>query len=281
MNKVYKYSIIRFQPLPYTGEFGNIGILAFDETEKKIGFRLARRRFARLKDFFGEQAYFSYAAAIDHLRMELSNLIDGDGFRSMREPDKTFDYLTRRHESTLIFSETRRLVSPESLDVVIDDLFSVLVMRQRQDSHDLSLVREIRQRLVARGIKGFRTIRLEDPIVPITFPLANQFDDIKAIHPIVFSQKTPLGVFDHGVLWKKRLQYHLENKKLTEKSVLIAIDYMDQELAKSMRGAVSEAISEISSLPFDVVTTRSNEEFERKIFDFAEKVSDGRRRLFH
>ncbi len=281
MNKVYKYSIIRFQPLPYTGEFANIGILAFDETDKKLGFQLARKRFARLKDFFGEQAYFSYAAAIDHLRMELSNLIDGDGFRSMREPSKTFDYLTRRHESTVIFSETRRLVSPESLDVVIDDLFSVLVMRQRQDSHDLSLVREIRQRLVARGIKGFKTIRLEDPIVPITFPLANQFDDIKAIHPVVFSQKTPLGIFDHGVLWKKRLQYHLENNNLTEKSVLIAIDDMGEEIGTSMRGAVSEAISEISSLPFDVVTTSNNENFERKIFEFAERINYRMRNLYH
>lgn len=281
MNKVYKYSIIRFQPLPYTGEFANIGILIFDETDKELGYRLARKRFARLKDFFGEQAYFSYAAAIDHLRMELTNLIDGDGFRSMREPGKTFDYLTRRNESTLIFSETRRLVSAESLDVVVDDLFSVLVMRQRQDSHDLSLVREIRQRLVARGIRGFKTIRLEDPIVPITLPLANNFADIKAIHPVVFSQKTPLGVFDHGVLWKKRLQYHLENNNLTEKSVLIAIDDMGDEIGGSMRGAVSEAISEISSLPFDVVTTSNNQNFERKIFDFAEKVNFMGRNLFH
>lgn len=281
MNKVYKYSIIRFQPLPYTGEFANIGILIFDETDKKLDYRLARKRFARLKDFFGEQAYFSYAAAIDHLRMELTNLIDGDGFRSMREPGKTFDYLTRQNESALIFSETRRLVSAESLDVVIDDLFSVLVMRQRQDSHDLSLVREIRQRLVARGIRGFKTIRLEDPIVPITLPLANNIADIKAIHPVVFSQKTPLGVFDHGVLWKKRLQYHLENNNLAEKSVLIAIDDMGDEIGGSMRGAVSEAISEISSLPFDVVTTSNNQNFERKIFDFAEKVNFIGRNLFH
>ena len=270
MNTIYHYSIIRFQPFADLGEFANIGILALDAVNQGLGFRLARKRFRRLREFFGDDAYRAYIAAIEYLRIELAHLAAGDGFWSNWEPKRAFSHLTRRHESSIIFGEVRTLMSPDSIDGVVDELFSRLVMRQRQEGHELDLIRGIRRELLAHGIRNFRAIRMEDPVVPVTFPLAHRNGELKAIHPLVFTQKTPLAVFDHGALWKRRLNYLLEHHRIRENSILLAVDAPNDNSGSSIRSAYNEAMTEIGSLPFETVIAEVNGQVNHRIVEFAE-----------
>lgn len=257
-------------PFADVGEFANIGIVALDSRNEVLQFRLARARFRRLREFFGEDAYRAYGAAIEHLRLELDSLTTGDGFWANWHPDKAFFHLTRRHESSIIFSEVRSLLSKDRIDDVVDALFTRLIERQRQEAHDLGLIKDIRHELVANGIKGFRAIRVADDVVPVTFPLAHRNGTLNAIQPLVFTQKTPLAVFDHGAMWKRRLSYLLDREKISEKSVILAIDPPSEGAGKPLQSAYNEAMNEIESLPFEAVTAEIDGRINQRILEFAE-----------
>lgn len=270
MSTIYQYSIIRFLPFADVGEFANIGIVALDSQNKALQFRLARQRFRRLREFFGEDAYRAYGAAIEYLRLELASLTAGAGLWTSWQPERAFSHLTRRHESSIVFSEVRTLLSKDNISDVVDALFTRLIERQRQEAHDLDLIKDIRHELVANGIKGFRAIRVVDDVVPVTFPLAHRNGELNAIQPMVFTQKTPLAVFDHGTMWKRRLKYLLDHRKISDKSVLLAVDPPAVDASTSLLSAYKEAMNEIGSLPFEVVTAEVSGRINHRIIEFAE-----------
>lgn len=272
MSTIYRYSIIRFLPFADLGEFANIGIVALDSQNKILQFRLARARFRRLREFFGDEAYRAYGAAIEHLRLELASLTASAGFWANWEPDRAFSHLTRRHESSIVFSEVRTLLSSDGIDDVVDGLFNRLIERQRQEAHDLDLIKDIRHELVANGIRGFRAIRVKDDVVPVTFPLAHRNSKLNAIQPMVFSQKTPLAVFDHGAMWRRRLAYLLDRGKIGDRSVLLAIDPPAADASGAIKSAYTEAMKEINLLPFEVVDAEVSGRINHKIIEFAKSA---------
>lgn len=281
MSAIYQYSIIRFRPFADLGEFANIGVVVLDSQNEILKFRLARARFRRLREFFGDDAYRAYAAAIEHLRLELDSLTKGDGFWQNWEPERAFAHLTRSQESSIIFSEIRTVLSRDPVDDVVDLLFNRLIERQRQEDHDLDLIKDIRHELLTNGIRAFRAIRVVDDVVPVTFPLAHRSETLSAIQPMVFSQKTPLAVFDHGAMWKRRLAYLLDQKKIADHSVILAVDPPTNDAGRSLLGAYDEAMKEFESLPFQIVDAKVNGQINHKIIDFAEAVVPSRYSLFN
>ncbi len=276
MSAIYQYSIIRFLPFADLGEFANIGIIALDRANKVLQFRLARPKFRRLREFFGDDAYRAYGAAIEHLRTELDALTTSDGFWTNWEPERAFAHLTRRHETSIVFSDVRTLLSQDRIDDVVDKLFQRLVQRQRQEGHDLNLIKDIRHELVTNGIRGFRAIRVADDVVPVTFPLAHRNGTLNAIQPMVFSQKSPLAVFDHGAMWKRRLAYLLDRGKIGDRSVLLAIDPPAVDAGSSLQSAYLEAMIEIRSLPFEAITAEVDGRINHRIVEFAEAAAPPR-----
>lgn len=281
MSTIYQYSIIRFLPSADVGEFANIGIVAFDSQNRNLDYRLARTRFRRLREFFGEESYRAYSAAIEHLRLELDSLTNRDGLWATWEPETAFTYLTRRHESSIIFSEVRTLLSKDRIEDVVDTLFIRLIERQRQESHDLDLIKDIRHELVANGIKGFRAIRVADEVVPVTFPLAHRNATLNAIQPLVFTQKSPLAVFDHGAMWRRRLAYLLDKREISDRSVLLAIDPPPVDASRSLHSAFGEALNEIKMLPFELVAAEVKGKVNKKILEFAQSTIPLRHSLFN
>lgn len=281
MSAIYQYSIIRFLPFADLGEFANIGIVALDSQNKILEFRLARAKFRRLREFFGEDAYRAYGTAIEHLRLELAYFTKSGEFWANWKPERAFSHLTRKHESSIIFSEVRTLLSKDHIGDVVDMLFARLIERQRQEAHDLDLIKDIRHELAANGIKGFRAIRVVDDVVPVTFPLAHRNGKLNAIQPMVFTQKTPLAVFDHGAMWKRRLTYLLDRGKIEDKSVLLAIDPPVADASSSIQSAYKEALNEIKSLPFEAVTAEIGGRINHRIIEFAEAAVPPRHSLFN
>lgn len=281
MSAIYQYSIIRFLPFTDLGEFANIGIIALDNQNKILKFKLARARFRRLREFFGEDAYRAYGAAIEHLRLELSSITTADRFWANWEPEKAFHHLTRSHESSIVFSDVRTMLSKDHISDVVDTLFTRLIERQRQEAHDLDLIKDIRHELVVNGIRGFRAIRVADDVVPVTFPLAHRNGTLNAIQPMVFTQKTPLAVFDHGAMWKRRLAYLLNQRKIENKSVLLVIDPPASDASSSLQSAYAEAMKEIKLLPFEAVTAEVGGQINHKIVEFAEAAVPTRHPFLH
>lgn len=281
MKTAFRYSIIRFQPFADLGEFANIGVLAIAPESGRLEFKLARKRFGRLHDFFGDEAYRAYGSAVDHLRDQLGRYT---GPRNMFAPDsanRLFDYLTRPHESSIVFSDPRAVYVDRDLMSLVDVLFARLVMRQRQEAPELNLIGDIRQALRRHGISSFRAIRVEDDVVPVTFPLAHENGEFRAIHPLVFTQKTPLAVFDHGTMWKKRLGYLLARGKINAGAVLLAIEPPQDVEGSALFSAYEEAIDDLAQLPFESVKGEFAGVVNDRIIQFAAESLPAHRGLFN
>lgn len=277
MSEIFRYSIVRFQPFADLGEFANIGVLAINAHTGEAAFRLARKRFARLHDFFGDDAYRAYAPAIEYLRAELARIEVLGNLGGGREALALFDHTTRVHESTIIFSEVRVVMASSGITSLVENLFARLVMRQLQEGNELNLIGGIRSALRHNGIKNFKVIRLDDDIVPVTFPIARKNGRLKAIHPLAFTQKTPLAVFDHGALWKKRLGYLLDHNKIDDDSVLLVVEKPEGDVPEAIHSAYEEAMKEISALPFDRVAGEVDGHINQRIIDFAASASRDQR----
>ncbi|GLV21968.1 hypothetical protein TomMM35A_18210 [Sphingobium sp. TomMM35A] len=278
MTTVFRYSIVRFQPFADLGEFANIGVLAINPQNGQAAFKLARKRFARLHDFFGDDAYRAYAPAIEYLRAEFGRLEILGRLGQEKEALMMFDHLTRRHESTITFSEVRAVMSATGIDNVVENLFARLVMRQLQEGNDLTLIGEIKHVLRLEGIKGFKAIRIDDEVLPVMFPLAHMNGDFSAIHPLSFTQKTPMAVFDHGALWRKRLGYLLNRGKIGEDAVLLAVEEPERDAAEDVQMAYNEAMRELSDLPFERVIGEQHGKINHRIIEFAEAATHKRYR---
>ncbi|CAH0355342.1 DUF3037 domain-containing protein [Sphingobium sp. CECT 9361] len=281
MKEVYRYSIIRFQPFADLGEFANVGVVAISPSHGAAAFKIARKRFGRLHDFFGDDAYRAYGPAVDYLREELGRLVMYGGLGASREAIQIFNHLTREHESTLVFSEVRTVLFEAGIDELVRSLFARLVMRQLQEANDLTLITEIRQALRENGIRSFKAIRLDDDVVPVKFPIANDDGRLRAIHPLAFNQKTPLAVFDHGSLWRKRLSYLLNQNKIDEGAVLLAVEPPENGASRSIQHAFNEAMGEIQSLPFEQVEGQIHGQVNPRIIQFADAVISRRSPLFN
>lgn len=256
MKGIYRYSIIRFRPFAETGEFANIGIIVFDLTSGQARFRLARKRFARIGHFFDQETHRAYSNAVEGLRIELPRLIEYVPETFSRSAIDQFSDLFGSRESSILFSTPRVIKSSSGLDNVADDLFDRFVKRDFDKAIDPEsvLAKDIRRALHRLGIKHFKSLKIHDEIVPISFPLGHRGHKTAAIKPLAFRHKSPLHVVDYGAHWKRRLSYHLENKNLEPDSVFLAVEGPSDNSDDQFYDAFQLALDELRELPFEVKT---------------------------
>jgi len=273
MTGLYRYSIIRFRPFAETGEFANIGVIVTEIGTGRSAFRLAAKRFGRVKHFFDDLAYDSYRYANGFIRKELERVVkELPLLRSNSDDYYQADFIKER-ESSVIFSKPRIIKSHEDLEEVTDSLYGRYIGRNFAASENVeaALTRDLRANLKERGITHFKSLRLDDEVVPVILPLAYRSDHIYAIKPMAFSQKTPLSVFDHGASWKNRFEYLLDKNKLISGSVLLAL-----EPPMANDSAFQEAYhlvrNELDQLPFDIVVADHSNNMLDSVARFAAKV---------
>lgn len=270
MSMVVRYSIIRFRPFAETGEFANFGVIALRLSDGDMRFKLAPRRFPRVKGFFDDNAYKAYEDAVKIMELELSRLTDFlpriPNFKGV----DAFNELVRLRESSVIFSEPRVADFQEDLESVVEKLFNRFVRRDTaiQTREDL-LTRNIRRALRSAGVRGFHAKRLEDDLVPVNFPLAFEAETFKAIKPLAFSQKVPLSVLDHGAHWRRRFDILLDKGKLFAGDVLIAVEPPKFDEEGSLTEAYGLALDEVRTLPFQVVEAEDEALVGPEIIEFA------------
>lgn len=197
------------------------------------------------------------------------------------EGEAIFSSITERRESSIIFSESR-VVQGTGLQPTLDRIFNRLIKRDfaTADTAEVVLTRDIRHALHKIGIKQFKSVRLDDNVVPVVFPLAFRGRELRAIKPLAFSQKNPLSVFDYGAHWKRRLEYLLERRKVEEGNVLLAIEPPRDDSDQRMSEAYQTALSELRELPFPVEIGETSRGVNPTIIDFArESVPSGNQYL--
>ncbi|MBB5281066.1 DUF3037 domain-containing protein [Pacificimonas flava] len=270
MKNIFKYSIIRFRPFAETEEFANIGVVVIDGMSGKIDFQLAPKRFSRVRHFFEERAYNAYGHAIDLLKIELPRA--GEYLPAIHGTDTrtTFWEIVRPRESSVIFSAPRALQSELPLDVLVRSLFARFVKREiTVDNAEHVLTKKIRQALHRSHFKHFRTVKIEDDVIPVTFPLAYKGETLRAIKPLSFSQRSPMSVVDYGAHWRKRLSYVLDRGSVEKGNILIAVDGPEYDADDSMQEAYRLAIGELEQLPFQIVPSEMNGFVNPNIIEFA------------
>lgn len=241
---------------------------------ERIAFELAPKRFMRIKHFFDDAAHHAYASAIAYLSVELGRAAEFLPLTLGINALQVFEDIVRPRESSILFSDVRVMTADMSADLVAQKLFVRYVKRESAtpENAEYTLTRDIRNALRLAGLKHFKPTRINDEVVPVSFPLAYNDGNLHAIRPLAFCQRNPLGVFDYGAHWKKRLSYLLERGKLRKHNVLLAVEGPMDDSNGSMTDAYSLALDELRELPFDVVTAEQNGTVNQAILGFAQSV---------
>lgn len=272
MSGLFRYSIIRFRPFAETGEFANIGVLVTDLATGQSAFRLAAKRFTRVKNFF-DDAYDSYRKASGYLRTELERAVREAPLLSDSSDDFFYRNLVRERESSIVFAPPRVLKSRDNIQAVTEALYNRYIGRNFDISENVeaTLTKKLRADLKDRGVTYLRTLRVEDDVAPIILPLAYHADEFYAIKPLAFSQKTPLAILDHGSNWKTRFEYLLDKGRLKKKNVLLAIDPPKND-DDAFHEAYDIVMNDLSDLPFEKVSTENSQMMEEMILDFTSRI---------
>jgi hypothetical protein len=270
MKTLYRYAIIRFSPFAETEEFANIGVIAVDVAHGQIDYRIAPKRFSRIRHFFDDKGYAAYAGAVALLELELGRISEFLPSYGVWNGEHAFDEIVARRESSIRFSNPRVAQSEATLPHFIAQLYGRFVKRDFAiDTPEVALTRDIRKALKRYHLGFFKQIEIDDEVVSVRFPLAHRSDRLRAIRPLSFGHKRPMAIVDYAAHWRKRLGYLLERGQITPRDILIATQGPTPDAEPAAHHAYQLAREELGDLPFDVVPGEIAGEINDAIITFA------------
>lgn len=251
MRAIVRYSIVRFRPFVETGEFANVGIVALHFATQRFTFKLAPRRLRRVSSFFHDVDAAVYSNTVAALRLEFKR-IEQDG---TTVAGAAFEHLTQERESAVVFSEPRLIMADGTFKSIVDDLYQRYVMRSfiTPEYRESLLTRSVSQTLRKNSIRGYRKLRIEDEIMPISFDLGSENNGLRVIKPLAFVQKSTIGIIDHGATWQARLRHLVGRQKLAPEHVLLPIDHSVDPHEPFAKEAKDEAVAGLTGLGVNVI----------------------------
>ncbi|MGL5335467.1 MAG: DUF3037 domain-containing protein [Enterovibrio sp.] len=227
MKTLVRYTIIRFMPFAETQEFANVGVILHAPQTGDVLFKLAPTRFGRVSQFFDDLDGQLYKNAIEMFNAELARITTFSKGMYGQQLVNFMNEVTRQREGFLIFSETSTFLATDTLQSVLNDLFDLFVARRfnSKEQRDIQLVRDLKKQL-EKTRYPFKTQIFDADCMSFELPLvASDNITVKAIKPLSFYQKTPLGLMDYGERWLYRVELLLEKETLKEDDFLFAIEY--------------------------------------------------------
>ena len=231
-----QYAIVRFMPYIETGEFANVGVLLWIPKTRHLSFKLLRRKYARITQFFEELDKAVYLKTMANIEAELLRI------QSMLLHNTTtefssqgmeygfhkgiFDELIRPRETIARFSERRSILS-EDPQKTLQELFNYYVGRN-------FVTREYQETVLEKGIKKlleqsnlarhFSKRKVEDHLYSVTFPFVEQDDNktTKVIKPLFLGQADSTAIIEHGDHWKLKVN-QLRKRNLLHGPVLFPV----------------------------------------------------------
>lgn len=263
------YSIVRFLPYPETGEFANVGVVVACPETGFFGFKLLKRKFARVTNFFDEIGSDVCSQSLTLFDKELSRIsaLVKEKKQSPDELKSLFNSLVHPREAIIRFSETSVRLA-ENPELAVENLFLFYVERNfvTQEYKELQLVHRVRN--VVQGLKlsnPFKQKSLGDELAHASFPLVQMNNElpIKVIKPFFLGQDAPGKIISHGGAWVDKIQ-RLRKRNILPHATLFAIDGPDESEGNRYL-AYKEICDDLIRLDVEVI--RSSQ--EQKLINFA------------
>ncbi|MEX0606194.1 MAG: DUF3037 domain-containing protein [Marinobacter sp.] len=230
-----QYAIVRFMPYIETGEFANVGILLWVPKTRYLGFKLLRRKHARITQFFDELDRGVFLKTMGDLEAELRRvqvmLKDhkdefGDNNREYGFHKGLFQELIRPRETILRFSE-QRVILAENSEQTLQELYNYYVERNfvTKEYQETILEKGIKKLLEQRDLASrFTRRRIEDQLYGVTFPFVEQEEDraLRVIKPLFLGQADSTAIIEHGGRWKLKVE-QLRKRHLLNGPVLFPV----------------------------------------------------------
>ena len=130
------YAIVRFMPYVETGEFANVGVLLWIPKQKTLLFRLLRRKYGRITQFFEELDKHVYLKAMADLDAELHRIqvllqedtvVTANSNLEYGFHKGIFEEVIRPRETIIRFSEQRAILS-ENPEATVAALFNYCLL---------------------------------------------------------------------------------------------------------------------------------------------------------
>lgn len=273
-----QYAIVRFMPYIETGEFANVGILLWVPKTRYLGFKLLRKRHARITQFFEELDRGVYLKTMANFETELhrvqcmlkDQVADfGDNDREYGFHKGLFQELIRPRETIVRFSEQRAVLA-ENPEQTLVELYDYYVGRN-------FVTREYQETILEKGVKKlleqrnlaqkFARRRIEDQLYGVTLPFVEQNEGsaVRAIKPLFLGQADSTAIIEHGDRWKLKVE-QLRKRHLLNGPVMFPVKGPEQTETTNLRlEAFEEARANLTGDGIEVVLYTEQD----RILDFA------------
>ncbi|PSF10433.1 DUF3037 domain-containing protein [Marinobacter halophilus] len=272
---------MRFMPYVETGEFANVGILLWIPKQKTLLFKLLRRKYGRITQFFEEldkQVYLKAMADLDTELHRIEGLLK-EGAVVTANPNLEygfhkgiFEEIIRPRETIVRFSEQRAILS-ENPKETLTALYDYYVGRNFVN-------KEYQEGLMVTGIKRlleqenlathFKKRKVEDKVYSVSFPFVEERNNkaIRVIKPLFLGQTDSTAIIEHGGHWRLKVEL-LRKRQLLHGPVLFPVKGPEDATEGDHR---HEAFEETRhSLEGQGIQLVAYEE-QRKILDFAAQI---------
>ncbi|KPQ28960.1 MAG: Protein of unknown function (DUF3037) [Marinobacter excellens HL-55] len=275
------YAIVRFMPYVETGEFANVGVLLWIPKQKTLLFKLLRRKYGRITQFFEEldkQVYLKTMADLDAELHRIEGLLQEGAVVTANSNLEygfhkgIFEEIIRPRETIVRFSEQRAILS-ENPKETLTALYDYYVGRNFVN-------KEYQEGLMVTGIKRlleqenlathFKKRKVGDKVYSVSFPFVEERNNkaIRVIKPLFLGQADSTAIIEHGGHWRLKVE-QLRKRQLLQGPVLFPVKGPEDAKAGDHR---HEAFEETRhSLEGQEIQLVDYEE-HRKILDFATQI---------
>lgn len=257
------YAIVRFMPYVETGEFANVGVLLWIPKQKTLLFKLLRKRYGRITQFFEELDKQVYLKTMGDLDAELQRI---QGLLSQGAVVTTnsnleygfhkgiFEEIIRPRETVVRFSEQRAILSEDPAET-LTALYDYYVGRN-------FVTKEYQEGIMEKGIKRlldqenlgkrFQKRKIQDKVYSAIFPFVEEHDHkaMRVIKPLFLGQADSTAIIEHGGHWRLKVEL-LRKRQLLHGPVLFPVkgpedaktgDHRDEAFEETRQSLEGEGI---------------------------------------
>jgi len=275
------YAIVRFMPYVETGEFANVGVLLWIPKHKTLLFKLLRKRYGRITQFFEELDKQVYLKTMGDLDAELQRVQGLLGEGAMMPANSNLEYgfhkgifeeIIRPRETIVRFSEQRAILT-ENPAATLTQLYDYYVGRN-------FVTKEYQEGLMEKGVrrlleqenlgKLYQKRKVQDKVYSVSFPFVEELDHkaVRVIKPLFLGQPDSTAIIEHGGHWRLKVEL-LQKRQLLHGPVLFTVKGPEDAKAGDHR---HEAFEEtMQSLKRDGIKLVSYKDHQ-KILDFASQA---------
>lgn len=274
-----QYAIVRFMPYVETGEFANVGVVLWAPKSRHLEFKLLRRRYGRITQFFEELDRKVYLNLMHDFEVELIRIQDFLDKRLEEVNNSKLEYgfhkgifqeLIRPRETIIRFSEPRTVLINKEPQQAIQELYDFYVGRNfvNKEYEEKIIEKRVKTLLEKRDLANrFNKQKISDNLYGVTFPFVEKREEkaVRVIKPLFLGQNDSTAIIEHAGHWKLKVE-QLRRRRLLHGPILFPVE---GPAVKDKDDARLEAFEEVKETLKDADINLALVSEHEKIVDFA------------